>query len=96
MIHQGMSLLKDGGTAEDAAVAATMILENSGLVNAGRGSNLTMDKTVECDAGFMSGDGHFAGVGGVPGVQNPILIAQKLVNLQTDSNKLSCGRVPPK
>jgi len=42
-----------------------VVLENSGAVNAGKGSNLSMDKTVEMDAGFMNGNGHFGGVGAV-------------------------------
>lgn len=46
-------------------VAAMVVLENSGYVNTGKGSNLTLDKTVECDAGFMNGAGNFGGVGAV-------------------------------
>ena len=95
LISQAILILKRGGSADEAVVAATIVLENSGLVNAGRGSNLTLEKTVECDAGFMSGNGVFGGVGAVSGVPNPILIAKKLVEQQNDSNELSFGRVPP-
>jgi len=93
--EKALSLLKKGQSADDAVVAATKILESSGRVNAGKGSNLTLDKTVECDAGFMNGDGLFGGVGALPGVPNPVLVAKKIAELQNDVNKLSCGRVPP-
>lgn len=39
------------------------------MTNAGRGSNLTEDGHVECDASIMDGDtGAFGAVGAVPGL----------------------------
>lgn len=39
------------------------------MTNAGRGSNLTEDGNVECDASIMDGDtGAFGAVGAVPGL----------------------------
>lgn len=90
-----MKILLQGGTADEAATIATTILEDSRLVNAGQGSSLTIDKTVECDSGFMSGDGHFGGASAVPGVINPILIARKIADLHRSEPLLSCGRIPP-
>ena len=40
-------MLKSGGSALDAACAATMVLEDAGETNAGYGSNLTESGTVE-------------------------------------------------
>jgi isoaspartyl peptidase/L-asparaginase-like protein (Ntn-hydrolase superfamily) len=75
--------------------AATVVLEDSGIVNAGRGSSLTECRTVECDAGFMIGSGHFGAVGAAPGIPNPILAAKQIAEMRAEKPLLSCGRVPP-
>ena len=76
-------ILRKGGSAIDAAAAATMILEDAGETNAGYGSNLTELGTVEMDAGLMDGDSLlFGAVGAVPGIKNPILVAKLLVQEQ--------------
>ncbi len=75
---------------------ATKVLENCDILNAGRGSSLTIDGTVECDAGFMDGSGYFGGVGAVPGVPNPILVAKSIADVHREEKLFSCGRVPPK
>ncbi|CAL8103903.1 unnamed protein product [Orchesella dallaii] len=92
---KGLQLLRCGGTASEAVTEVTMILEDSGLVNAGSGSNLTIDKTIECDAGFMDGDGYFGGVGALPGVRNPVLVAKSIADVHKKEKLFSCGRVPP-
>ena len=43
-------------------------LENDERLNAGYGSNLTIEGTVECDASIMHGSGLFGGVGALSGM----------------------------
>lgn len=87
--------MKSGENPLDAVVEAVMVLENSPLTNAGFGSNLTIDGTVECDASVMDGSNlQFGAVGAVSGIKNPILLAKRLC--QQQSIKISYGRIPPR
>lgn len=92
---QGVEILRNGGSSVEAATAATIILEDSELTNAGIGSNLSFTGRVECDASIMDGQTMNVGsVGAVPGVQNPILLAKRICEKQ--QQKLPCGLVPPR
>ncbi|XP_057786806.1 putative threonine aspartase [Salvia miltiorrhiza] len=56
------------GGCIDVVAAAIQVLEDDPCTNAGRGSNLTEDDRVECDASLMDGDsGAFGAVGATPG-----------------------------
>ncbi|MGH7779840.1 MAG: isoaspartyl peptidase/L-asparaginase family protein [Candidatus Binataceae bacterium] len=52
-VRRGADILKDGGSALDAVVATIIALEDHRLFNAGTGSLLTTDGTVEMDASLM-------------------------------------------
>ena len=60
-----MTILKNGGTAVDAVEMAIKVLEDREITNAGYGSNLSMDGTVECDATIVDQVGRSGAVGAV-------------------------------
>ncbi|KAL6124244.1 hypothetical protein ACLB2K_076759 [Fragaria x ananassa] len=97
------SLLRQGsGRCIDAVTAAIQVLEDDPVTNAGRGSNLTEDGCVECDASIMDGNsGAFGAVGALPGFllteimcQKPIKVAALLAKEQMMGSSL-LGRIPP-
>ncbi len=77
----GNAILKNGGTAEDAVTAAVISMEDSPLLNAGRGSVFTANGTHEMDAAIMTGQNTNCGaVCGVTGIKNPISLARAVMN----------------
>ncbi|QUC16455.1 uncharacterized protein UV8b_00696 [Ustilaginoidea virens] len=91
--EMGMKFLKAGATATEAVEAALRVLEDKEITNAGYGSNLSIDGTVECDATIVDHLGRSGACGAVPNIRNPISLA-KLI-LDTSSLPLSLRRVPP-
>ncbi|MEO6773011.1 MAG: isoaspartyl peptidase/L-asparaginase [Kofleriaceae bacterium] len=77
----GDAILAAGGPALDAVVAAVRVLEDDPEFNAGRGSALTRDGTVETDASIMCGATHRVGaVAAVPDLGNPIALARAVLD----------------
>ena len=73
-------ILVQGRTALDAVVQAIVILEDHPLFNAGLGSCLTEDGTVEVDASLMDGSTFQTGaVGAVRNIKNAIRLAQAVM-----------------
>lgn len=67
----------------EAVIAALIVMEDDEHCNAGYGSNLTEDGSVECDASIMEGDYcGYGACGAVPGVANPIRLAARLLACQ--------------
>jgi beta-aspartyl-peptidase (threonine type) len=72
----GAAVLAAGGAALDAVVAAVVALEDDPHFNAGVGSVLTVEGTVEMDASVMEGSTLAAGAVAVArGVANPVRAA---------------------
>lgn len=70
--------------------------QDSPWTNAGKGSNLTVEGTVECDASLMDGKSlQYGAVGAVVDVKNPITVAHNLLVTQLQGT-MSLGRIPPR
>jgi beta-aspartyl-peptidase (threonine type) len=80
----GHTILKNGGTSQEAVVKTIQVMEESPLFNAGKGAVFTHEETNELDASFMDGKTLNAGaVAGVTNVKSPIELAVKVM---TDSD----------
>jgi beta-aspartyl-peptidase (threonine type) len=80
-LQAGNEILKLNGSACDAVQAAIVVLENSPLFNAGKGSVFTADGKNEMDAAIMDGKTGKAGaVAGVKIIKNPIKAAAAVMN----------------
>ena len=97
LFHAACQLaLTQAGSAEEAVYLAIQLLEASPLTNAGRGSVLTEDGRVECEASMMLGNGAYSGVAAVCGVEHPIQLAYQLVKERNEYGLIKeLGRVRP-
>lgn len=83
-IKVGHTILKNGGTSQEAVLKTIQVMEESPLFNAGKGAVFTHEETNELDASFMDGKTLNAGaVAGVKNVKSPIELAIKIM---TDSD----------
>jgi len=81
LLREGLARLEAGASALDVAQLAVCALEDDAQFNAGRGSALTADGTVEMDAALMDGRTRAAGaVACVRGVRNPIVLARRILD----------------
>ena len=79
-VYAGWDILRDGGSAIDAAEAAVRLLENDPTFNAGYGSALTSDGRAQMDAAIMEGrELNAGGVAAIEGVRHPVSIARRLL-----------------
>ena len=80
-LEAGKQVLLAGGSALDAVVAATVVLEDLPAFNAGYGSVLNAEGNVEMDAGLMDGATLDIGaVAAIQGVKNPIRAARAVLD----------------
>lgn len=79
-LEAGYDLLKSAKSSLDAVTAAVVVLEDSPLFNAGRGSCFNADGEIEMDASVMEGERLRAGaVAAVRRIRNPVLAARAVM-----------------
>lgn len=79
-LEAGAAVLRAGGAAGDAVLAAVQSLEDCPLFNAGRGATFTSAATIEMDAALMLGEGKAGAVTGVTRIRNPIRAAHAVLS----------------
>lgn len=76
----GHAVLEAGGSSIDAVIAAIVVMEDSPLFNAGKGSVFSNNGRNELDASIMDGSTRMAGaVAGVTTIRNPIRAAHAVM-----------------
>ena len=89
--EQGHRVIENGGSAIDAVVVAVRALEDDPEFNAGTGSALTRDATVETDASIMDGATQRVGaVAAVPDLGCAIALARAV--MEAGEHALLAGR----
>ncbi|ETO36609.1 hypothetical protein RFI_00451 [Reticulomyxa filosa] len=78
-------------------VEAIKVMENDELVNAGKGANLTLTGTTECESAvYHVNTQDWAAITAVQNVINPVFGAYKLLQKSSNvSSPLSLGRIQP-
>jgi len=80
----GFDILKNGGSAVDGVMEAVAVMEDDGAFNAGYGSSLNIEKSVEMEASIMDGKSLQAGATGLlKDIRNPVRLA-RIVMEKTD------------
>ena len=80
VLKQALEAAHEQKSALDAVTAAVVVLEDSPLFNAGRGSCFNADGEIEMDASIMDGEGLRAGaVAAVKRIRNPVLAARAVM-----------------
>jgi beta-aspartyl-peptidase (threonine type) len=77
----GWAILSQGGSALDACEAAVRVMEDDPIFDAGTGSVLTSEGTVELDAALMDGRTlRYGAVANLRHIRNPISLARQVLN----------------
>ena len=79
-LDEGYKVLENNGTSTEAVEKAVVILEDSPLFNAGKGSVFTATESHEMDASIMDGKTLNAGaVSLITGIKNPVSFARDVM-----------------
>ena len=81
LLEEGNRSLSSGASALDAVSAAIRVMEDSGLLDAGKGSIVNTEGFTETDASIMEGaTGRSGAVAAMQQVRNPILAARVVMD----------------
>lgn len=79
-VAAGRDVLVNGGSALDAAEAATRVMEDAPILNAGTGATINQDGEIELDAMIQGGETQkFGAVAGVKRIKNPVSVARLIM-----------------
>ncbi len=78
-VDAGMRVLRRGGTALKAVEEAVVVLEDDPRTNAGTGSAMRVDGTIQMDASIMDSRLRAGAVAAIEGVRNPIRVARRVM-----------------
>jgi L-asparaginase/beta-aspartyl-peptidase (threonine type) len=84
-----LQTIKDGGSALDAVIEATVSMEDDERFNAGTGSRIRIDGSIQMDAA-VAVPGGFGAVACIERVKNPVRVARKV--MESTPHILLCGR----
>ena len=90
----GWELLAGGADAVSAAVAAVAALEDDPRFNAGTGSCLRADGSVQVDAAVACSDGRLGTIAAVDDIANPVRVARLVMDEEFDTLAGSGARAP--
>src|SRR4051794_10470721 len=78
-VDAALALLARGVDPLEAAVAAVVVLEDDPRFNAGTGSIVRLDGSVQMDASVMDSEGRFGAVATIERVKNPVTVARAVL-----------------
>lgn len=80
IIKEGQALAETGTSALETVTTLVCLLEDDPIFNAGRGSVLNAEGSIDCDASIMDGRNNKSGaIAGVQGIKNPIQLARAVM-----------------
>jgi isoaspartyl peptidase/L-asparaginase-like protein (Ntn-hydrolase superfamily) len=78
-VQVALDALAAGADPLAAAVAAAVVLEDDPRFNAGTGSIVRLDGSIQMDASVMTSEGRFGAVAAVERVRNPVEVARAVL-----------------
>jgi isoaspartyl peptidase/L-asparaginase-like protein (Ntn-hydrolase superfamily) len=78
-LRRTASVFKQTGNMIKSVIAGVVILENDPRLNAGTGSVMRLDGSIQMDAAVTDSRGNFGGVVNIEKVRNPILVAYEVM-----------------